>query len=128
GSDPDRGLTPCFSLRRRRGSFVDLDEAQVVPRDLVGRRLAVEAVGVRGVRLHGLGEDRAADREADVPVEPRTGAQPLVDLVVGGAAAEHDARHMVAPFAARELGDLVARLAVVDALDLPDVSLDTAVL
>src|SRR5581483_7065932 len=55
-------------------------------------------------------------------------AQPLVDLVVGRAAAEHDAGDVVAPLAPHELRDLVARLAVVDALDLPDVRLDTRVL
>src|SRR5581483_5956251 len=55
-------------------------------------------------------------------------AQPLVDLVVGRAAAEHDARDVVAPLAPHELRDLVARLSVVDALDLPDVRLDARVL
>src|SRR4051812_12531740 len=122
---PSRILGPSGRSRR---SLVHLDEAQIVARDLLGSGLAVEALRVGGVRLHRLAEDRAADREADVAVETRACAQPLVDLVVRGAAAEHDARDAVAAFAAHELRDLVARLAVLDPLDLPDVRLDAAVL
>src|SRR5579884_1762163 len=118
---------PRASGRRRR-AVVDVDEAQVVARDPVHGRVAVEAVRVGGVCLHGLAEDRPADREADVTVEAGAGAQPLVDLLVGCAAAEDDARHAVATLAADELRDLPARLALVDALDLPDVGLDAAVL
>src|SRR5579862_3549484 len=133
-----RGVGSRSPTPRRRFAFrgsgrsgravVDVDEATVVRRHLLGCRIAVEALRVGGVRLHGLAEDRAPDRKADVPLDAGAGAQPLVDLRVGRAAPEHDARDAVAPFAANELCDLATRLAIVDALDLPDVGLDARVL
>ena len=47
---------------------------------------------------------------------------------VGAPRAEHDAADAVAPAGAGLLGDHLAVLAAVDALDLPDVGLDARVL
>jgi hypothetical protein len=52
-----------------RGSLVDLDEAEIIVRDLVDGGVAFEAVRVGGVGLHRLAEDRAADCEADVSLD-----------------------------------------------------------
>src|SRR5271167_3614611 len=86
----------------RLGALVDGDEAQVVLCDLAGAGgsldLAVD------VCLERVPPDRAADGEADVAVDGRGGLQPLVDLGVVGAAAEHDAPDVVAA-AGAGLGD-----------------------
>ena len=82
--------------------------------------------GSAAYALIAVGEDRAADREADVALEAGAGAQPFVDLRVRGTTAEHDARHVVAAAVPDEVRDRVARVAVVDALDLPDVGLHPA--
>src|SRR4051794_25716198 len=86
GGSRSRPLAGDGSLRGRGRSLVDVDEAAVLARDRGDGCFAVEALGIGGVRLHRLAEDRAADREADVAVETRAGAQPLVDLLVGRAA------------------------------------------
>ena len=52
----------------------------------------------------------------------------MVDLLVGGAAAEYDARHAVAPAGAGLFGEHRRVLARVDPFDLPDVHLDSSVL
>src|SRR5690606_26205011 len=78
--------------------------------------------------LEGVPPDRAADREADVALHRRAGAQPLVDLRAVGAAPEHDAGDAVTAARARLRGDPPAVLGRVDALDLPDVRLDPGVL
>ena len=54
--------------------------------------------------------------------------QPVVDLGVVGAAAEHDADDAVAAAGARLRDEHLAVGALVDALDLPDVDLDAGVL
>src|SRR4051794_33408701 len=94
--------------RRPSALFVDPDEAAVVRGDLRDRSGPVEAFGVGGVCLHRLAEDRASDREADVAADSRAGAEPPIDEVIGRAAAEDDARDVVASLAAHELRDLVA--------------------
>src|SRR5689334_13830361 len=116
------------SLGRCVCPFVHVDEPTVVRRDLRHRGVAIESVRICGVCLDRLREDRAADRKADVTLETRAGTEPLVDLLVRSAAAEHDARDALASFATAELRDLAARLAIVDPLDLPDVGLDAGVL
>src|SRR4029079_14963322 len=70
----------------------------------------------------------AADREADEPLDGGGRLQPLVDLVVVGAAAEDDAHDALAPALARLPAEHLAIRALVDALDLPDVDLDPGVL
>src|SRR5439155_4263692 len=120
--------SPSTDLGRNRRPLVNVDEAAVVRRDGLPGPAAVEPGGVGGVRLDRLREDRAPDREADVAVEPGRRAQPLVHLRVRRTAAEDDARDAIAALAAAELGDLATRLPVVEALDLPDVRLDAAVL
>ncbi len=65
------------------------------------------------------------------PMKPSTGAawrEPVVDLGVVGAAAEHDAVDAVAAAAARLRDEHLAVRALFDALDLPDVDLDAGVL
>ena len=66
------------------------------------------------------------------PTKPSTGdgrAQPLVDLLVAGAAAEQHADDALAAVAhAGLLGEHLGVLAGVDALDLPDVDLAAEVL
>src|SRR3712207_6203677 len=62
---------------------VDLDEAQVVAGDLLGRLLALD-VAVQ-VALQGVPPDRASDGEAGVALDRRPLAQPVVDLLVAGA-------------------------------------------
>src|SRR2546423_4673251 len=82
-------------LRRCRGALVDLDEAPVFRRDLLDCGLAIEPFRLRGVGLHGVREDRAADREAGVSLQPRRRPQPLLHLLVGSAATEDDAADLV---------------------------------
>src|SRR3954468_11715371 len=90
------------------GLLVDVDEAQVVLRDLVDCLLALE--GAVEEALEGVPPDRAADREAGGAVARRAGAQPLLDLVVVGPAAQHHADHAVAPVTPAGVGDLLAVL------------------
>src|SRR3954469_20390262 len=79
----------------RRGLLVNRHEAQVVVGDLVRCLLALEAAVEEA--LQRVPPNRAADREADVAVDRRAGAQPLVDLLGRGAAPQNDADHAVAP-------------------------------
>src|SRR6266568_7215646 len=88
GSCRFRPLTGALRLCQGGSPLVDLDEAQVVSGDLLDRGVAIEA-RVHGIGLHRLAEDRAADRETDVALEPGGRAQPPVDLLVRGAAAQH---------------------------------------
>ena len=72
------------------------------------------------------------ERPIAKPTKPSTGAawvQPVVDLLVVGAAAEQHADHALAALAgAGLLGEHLGVRALVDALDLPDVHLDAGVL
>src|SRR3954462_10588424 len=89
------------------GLLVHAYEAQV----LVGDLLRGVAPLDRAVEepLERVPPDRAADREPDVALHRRAGAQPLVDLAVARSAAEHDADHVVASLAAaRLLGEHLA--------------------
>src|SRR5829696_5640582 len=114
--------TALRSGYRALGVLLDLHEAQVVVRDLLRRGLALER-SVE-VALEGVPPDRAADREADVALDGRAGAQPVVDLVVARAAPEHHAHDVLAAVArARLLGEHLAVGLLVHALDLPDVDL-----
>src|SRR3954464_4393854 len=109
------------------GLLVHAYEAQVLVGDLLRGVAALD----RSVEesLQRVPPDRAADREADVALHRRAGAQPLVDLVVAGAAAEHHADDVLAPPAAARLpGEHLAVGALVHALDLPDVHLDAELL
>src|SRR5215213_7848177 len=76
---------------------VDLDEAQVVVRHLLGGRVALQVAGEEA--LEGVPPDRAADGEADEALDGRRLAQPVVDLVVGGSAAEQHADDVLAALA-----------------------------
>src|SRR5215213_6133945 len=108
------------------GLVVDLDEAQIVLGDLVGLLGAVPAVQER---LERVPPDRAADREADEALDRRGLLEPVVDLLVGGAAAQEHALDVLAARAlARLCGEHLGVLAAVDALDLPDVDLDAGLL
>src|SRR4051794_35279589 len=112
---------------RRLLLLVDADEAQVVVGDLLRRRLALERAVEEA--LQGVPPDRAADGEADEALDRRGRAQPLVDLLVAGAAPEQHADDALAPGAlAGLLGQHLRVGALVDALDLPDVDLDAVVL
>src|SRR5262245_32764236 len=95
GADP----APRDVVRRVRGSWkrssdpgarlrivIDLDETLVVVGDLLSRRLALQVA--RQEALQGVPPDRAADREADHALDRRGLPQPVVDLVVAGAAAQ----------------------------------------
>src|SRR4051812_20353773 len=87
-------------LRRRYGRLgllVDAHEVQVVVGDLLGGGIALERAVEE--RLERVPPDRAADREADVALDRRAGAQPLLDLLGAGAAAEHDAHDVLATLA-----------------------------
>src|SRR3954452_7609830 len=107
--------------------LVHADEAQVVVGDLLRRRLALERAVEEA--LQGVPPDRAPDREADEALDRRGRAQPLVDLLVAGAASEQHADDALAPGAlAGLLGEHLGVGALVDALDLPDVDLDAVVL
>src|SRR5439155_20089971 len=97
------------------GGLVDVDDPPVLVRDLAGGRVPPQ--GAPGVALHRVPEDRATDGEAAVAIHRRGGPQPLVNLGVVGAAAEHDAGHPVAPVGPGLAGDAVAVVATVDALD-----------
>src|SRR4051812_48690106 len=88
------------------GLLVHGDEPQVVVRDLVRRLLALEPSVEEA--LEGVPPDRAADREADVPVDRRARPQPLVDLVGRGAAAQHHADDAVAAACAALRDDALA--------------------
>src|SRR3954451_9887820 len=112
---------------RRLLLLVDADEAQVVVGDLLRRRLALERAVEEA--LQGVPPDRAADGEADEALDRRGRAQPLVDLLVAGAAPEQHADDALAPGPlAGLLGQHLRVGALVDALDLPDVDLDAVVL
>src|SRR4051794_24918053 len=93
---------------------VDLDEAQVLLRDLGGRVLALD-VPVEEA-LERVPPDRSADGEAGVAVDRSPLAQPVLDLGVVGAAAEDHADHAVAAVLAAGLGDAPAILLGVDPL------------
>ena len=103
-------------LRGDACALVDLDEAQVAARDLVGRAASrSKPDGIRGVRLHGLGEDRAPDREADVARRarrPRAATRrPSRRMRRGRARRTTRGR---GPRGGTSCRDLVARLAVVE--------------
>src|SRR3954469_19831436 len=109
------------------GLLVHAHAAQVLVGDLLRGVAALD----RSVEesLQRVPPDRAADREADVALHRRAGAQPLVDLVVAGAAAEHHAHDLFAAVPGTGLlGEHLAVGLLVDALDLPDVDLDPEVL
>src|SRR5581483_1849512 len=80
------------------------------------------------VRLERIPPDRSPDREADVTGDATTHAKPVIDLLVGRGPSEHHAGHPVATSGASLLGDGLAVLPAVDALDLPDVRLDPGLL
>ena len=111
------------TARARLGVVVDLHEAQVVVGDLLGGRGALEVAAEEA--LQRVPPDRAADREADEALDAGRLAQPVVDLLVAGAAAQQHALDVLAAVAlAGLLGEHLRVLALVDALDLPDVDLD----
>src|SRR3989442_7835322 len=115
-----RPTVPCDAAERRRccevetkswlsharaalGLLVDLDEAQVVLGELLGRRLALEVAVQEG--LQRVPPDRAPDREADEAGHRRGLLEPVVDLLGARAAPEQHADHAVAAAAPRGLGE-----------------------
>src|SRR3954447_9130270 len=108
---------------RRLGLLVHAHEVEVVVVDRLGRGAALDRAVEEA--LQRVPPDRAADREADVAVDLRARAQPLLDLLGRRAAAEHDAHDVLAtPARARLPGEHLAVRRLVHALDLPDVDLD----
>src|SRR5258705_7207211 len=98
--------------------LVDADEVQVLVGDLLGRGLAVE--GLLQEALQRVPPDGAADGKADEALDRRRHAQPVLDLLVAGAAAQQHADDVLAARArARLAGKALGVLARVDALDLP---------
>src|SRR4030095_16906389 len=75
-----------------------------------------------------LPEVGAADREADEAADAGCRRQPLAHLRLVLAPAEDNAADAVPPAAARRSHDLLAVLATVEPLDLPDVRLDAGIL
>src|SRR5512143_71342 len=85
-------LAGRMSAVRRSGCSsapVDLCVARVLLRDRGGRLVAADALGDE--HLERVPPDRAPDREAGETGHGGAGAQPAVDRVAIGAAAEHDA-------------------------------------
>src|SRR5918998_2420545 len=116
----------CLAQSHGLALRVDPDEALVVARDLLRRVDPLEHPVE--VALERVPPDRAADREAHVALDRRAGAQPAVDLLVVGPAAEDHAHDAVAVPGAGLLDDRLAVLLAVEALDLPNVGLDARVL
>src|SRR5881392_4132949 len=99
------------------GPLVDLDEAQVVLGDLIGRRLALEVAVEEG--LQRVPPDRPPDGEADEALHRRRLLEPVVDLLGARAAPQQHADDAVAAAAPRRLGERLGVRTLVDALDLP---------
>src|SRR3954447_10118078 len=110
----------CLSL------LVHADEVQVVVRDLRGRLLALEPFLEES--LQRVPPDRASDGEAHEALHRRCLAQPVLDLLRGGASPEQHAYDAVAAAGAALASERLGVRLLVDALDLPDVGLDARVL
>src|SRR5215475_8879381 len=115
-------------VRSALRALVDSDKAPVPRRDLLLAALHVVASGIGREIAHCIGEDRAADGEAHVPLDARARAQPVVDAFDRCAAAEDEAAHTVPAVTTSGEGDRTTCLALFHALDLPELGLDTRVL
>src|SRR3954454_24113825 len=122
-----KATSPC-ALREGRGLslLVDPHETQVVLADLTGCVLALD--GAIEEALQRAAPNAAPDREAHEALHRSGLGQPVVHLLVAGAAAEQHAHHAVAAAYPGLLGQHLRVRALVHALDLPDVHLDAEVL
>src|SRR3954451_10337799 len=120
------GARPLRSLRgrhRRLRLLVHAHEVQVVVGDLLRRVATLERAVEEG--LQRVPPDRATDREADVAVDLRARAQPLLDLLARRAAADHHTDDILTSLScACLLHEHFTVVRLFDALDLPYVDLD----
>src|SRR3954466_5945255 len=105
----------------RLGLLVHADEVQVIVRDLRGRLLALEHFLEES--LQRVPPDRASDGEAHEALHRRCIAQPVLDLLRGGAPPEQHAYDAFATAGATLASERLGVRLLVDALDLPDVGL-----
>ena len=122
GTEPGDPGAPNGS-HRVRGARVDLDRAAVV----VGDRPR-GGVGIVVPASHPFSASQKIVRPMAKPMKPSTVgglAEPVRDRRLVGAGAEHDTADVVAPAGAGGVGHEPVVLGRVEALDLPDVGLDT---
>ena len=86
------------------------------------------ASGVGRKLAHSIGEDRAADREADVPVDAGACPQPIFDTFDGCATAEDETSDSISSVTAGGASDRATGIAIVYPLDLPEARLDARIL
>src|SRR5262245_873117 len=106
--------------------FEQVDPRPVRRGNLRDRRVASDLLSMKVNQR--VPKSGPADSEADETRNACGSAQPLSHLLVVLAAAQNDAAHLVAAGAARRRDDLLAIVFAFDALNLPDVWLDTQIL
>jgi hypothetical protein len=113
------GIAHDLTLTSR--GVVHVDETEIAICDLRGGTIAAAPVNER---LKHIPPDRAANREADVTGDAGSLLQPMRYSSFVGAAAQYDASNIVTPTRPNPGGYLLAILASIYPLDLPDVRFD----